>query len=129
MSASHPLNHLRSIWYHSEPSDVPYSPNQFLGWAFFCRFLQQDSSKNINLFCSTSGSCATTAPSTGSNNTSGGLNLHHASDSSDSGCALEEYTWVPNGLRPQQVRHGSFHITHCNFTENSHWGVTNNAAE
>ena len=21
--------------YHSEPSDVPYSPNQFLGWDFF----------------------------------------------------------------------------------------------
>ena len=21
--------------YHSEPTDVPYSPNQFLGWDFF----------------------------------------------------------------------------------------------
>ena len=40
--------HLKPIWYHSEPSDVPYSPNQFLGWDFFCRFLQQDSS-NINV--------------------------------------------------------------------------------
>ena len=29
------LNHLGSIWYHSEPSDLPYSPNQFLGWDFF----------------------------------------------------------------------------------------------
>ena len=36
--------HLGSIWYHSEPSDVPYSPNQFLGWDFFCRFLQQTGS-------------------------------------------------------------------------------------
>ena len=27
--------HLGPIWYHSEPSDVPYSPNQFLGWNFF----------------------------------------------------------------------------------------------
>ena len=27
--------HLGPIWYHSEPSDVPYSPNQFLGWDFF----------------------------------------------------------------------------------------------
>ena len=27
--------HLRPIWYHSEPSDVPYSQNQFLGWDFF----------------------------------------------------------------------------------------------
>ena len=26
---------LGSIWYPSEPSDVPYSPNQFLGWDFF----------------------------------------------------------------------------------------------
>ena len=27
--------HLGPIWYHSELSDVPYSPNQFLGWDFF----------------------------------------------------------------------------------------------
>ena len=27
--------HLGPIWDHSEPSDVPYSPNQFLGWDFF----------------------------------------------------------------------------------------------
>ena len=27
--------HFGPIWYHSEPSDVPYSPNQFLGWDFF----------------------------------------------------------------------------------------------
>ena len=27
--------HLGPIWYHSEPSDVPYSLNQFLGWDFF----------------------------------------------------------------------------------------------
>ena len=40
---THP--HLEPIGYHSEPSDVPYSPNQFLGWDFFCRFLQQDSSR------------------------------------------------------------------------------------
>ena len=33
--------HLGPPWYHS---DIPYSPNQFLGWDFFCRFLQQDSS-------------------------------------------------------------------------------------
>jgi hypothetical protein len=28
-------NPLMSIWYHSEPSDVSYSPNQILGWEFF----------------------------------------------------------------------------------------------
>ena len=29
--------HLEPIWYHSElePSNVPYSPNQLLGWDFF----------------------------------------------------------------------------------------------
>ena len=36
--------HLEPISYLSEPSDVPYSPNQFLGWDFFCCFLQQTSS-------------------------------------------------------------------------------------
>ena len=32
---------LESIWYHLKPLEVPYSPNHFLGWDFFCRFLQQ----------------------------------------------------------------------------------------
>jgi hypothetical protein len=41
MSMSDPFNHLESIWYHSEPLKNPYSPNQFLGWDFLCRFLQQ----------------------------------------------------------------------------------------
>ena len=27
--------HLEPIWYYSEPSDAPYSPNQFLGGDFF----------------------------------------------------------------------------------------------
>ena len=27
--------HLGPIWYHSKPSDGPYSPNQFLGLYFF----------------------------------------------------------------------------------------------
>ena len=35
ISMRHPSNHLRSIWYHSEPSDVPYFPNLFLDWDFF----------------------------------------------------------------------------------------------
>ena len=39
--------HLELIWYHSEPSDVPYSPNQFLALDFFCRFLQQHCSNAI----------------------------------------------------------------------------------
>ena len=37
-------SHLGPIWYHPEPSDVPYSPNQFLGWDFFYPYLQQDGS-------------------------------------------------------------------------------------
>ena len=39
--------HLGPILYHSEPSNVPSSPNQFLGWDFFCRFLQQDGSRSV----------------------------------------------------------------------------------
>jgi len=42
------VNHLGSIWYHSEPSDVPYSPIQFPALDSFCRFLQQDGSNGIN---------------------------------------------------------------------------------
>lgn len=35
----------------------------------------------------------------------GGMGGHNYSQSDDdSGCALEEYTWVPPGLRPDQVR-------------------------
>ena len=45
---SYPRNHLGLIWYHSEPSDVPYSLNQFLGWDFFCRFLQQAGSSQFS---------------------------------------------------------------------------------
>ena len=37
--------HLGPNWYHSEPPDVPYSPNQFLALDFFCHFLL--------LYCST----------------------------------------------------------------------------
>ena len=40
--------HLAPIWYHPEPSDFPYSPNQFLGWDFFCHFLQQDGSNLVH---------------------------------------------------------------------------------
>lgn len=29
----------------------------------------------------------------------------HSQSDEDSGCALEEYTWVPPGLRPDQVMH------------------------
>ena len=27
--------HLGPIWYHKEPSEIPYSPNKFLCWDFF----------------------------------------------------------------------------------------------
>ena len=35
MSMSDPLNHLRSIWYHSELCEVIYTPNQYLDRDFF----------------------------------------------------------------------------------------------
>ena len=41
--------HLGPIWYHSEKSDVPKSPNQFIGWDISCRFLQQDGSSKSSL--------------------------------------------------------------------------------
>ncbi len=31
--------HLGLIWYHSEPSNIPYFLNQFLGWDFFLPLL------------------------------------------------------------------------------------------
>jgi hypothetical protein len=34
-SMSEPLEQLGSIWYHSEPLEVPCYPNQFLDWGFF----------------------------------------------------------------------------------------------
>ena len=34
------FNHLGSIWYHSEPLQMPYFPNQFFGLDFFCRFFK-----------------------------------------------------------------------------------------
>ena len=39
--------HLGPIWYHSEPSDVPYFPNQFLRWDLFCRFFQLTGSSTV----------------------------------------------------------------------------------
>lgn len=30
-------------------------------------------------------------------------NQRQSQSDDDSGCALEEYTWVPHGLRPEQV--------------------------
>ena len=41
MSVSNPINHLGSIWYHTELSDVPYSQN---------RFLQQDGSNALSFY-------------------------------------------------------------------------------
>ena len=36
----------------------------------------------------------------------GGTDLaRHSHSDDDSGCALEEYTWVPPGLKPDQVHH------------------------
>jgi hypothetical protein len=40
--------HLGPIWYYSEPSDIPNSPNPYLGWEFFCRLLQQGGSSSCS---------------------------------------------------------------------------------
>ena len=39
------------------------------------------------------------------------LQRNSASDD-DSGCALEEYTWVPPGLTPAQVRYAFLFLIH-----------------
>ena len=54
------FNHLGSIWYQSEPLEVSYFPNQFLGLDFFCRFLQQTGSSRFNFF--SDGSVLDTSP-------------------------------------------------------------------
>ena len=56
MSMSDPLDHLESILNHSEPLEIPYSPNQEVVMHFFCRFLQQTDSSlysalELNLYC------------------------------------------------------------------------------
>ena len=40
------LNHLGSIWYHPEPSDVPYSENPQRPISWFGLFLQQNDCSN-----------------------------------------------------------------------------------
>jgi hypothetical protein len=35
---------------------------------------------------------------------------HHSQSDEDSGCALEEYTWVPPGLRPDQVTNKMYNL-------------------
>lgn len=35
----------------------------------------------------------------------------HSHSDDDSGCALEEYTWVPPGLKPDQVSRGEKEYT------------------
>ena len=50
---SDPLNHLESIWYHSEPSDVPYFENLLRPISWFGLFLQQNDSRSTSVpFCS-----------------------------------------------------------------------------
>ena len=44
------LNHLGSIWYHSEPSDVPYSENLPRPISWFGLFLQQNDSSIITQY-------------------------------------------------------------------------------
>jgi hypothetical protein len=41
---SNPNNHLKSIWYHSEHSYVPYTPKPVSWLELFCHFLKQTSS-------------------------------------------------------------------------------------
>ena len=42
---------------YSEPSDVPYSLNHFLGWDFFCRFLQVNLCQKLFFLQNTGRTC------------------------------------------------------------------------
>lgn len=54
-------------------------------------------------------SAAAAASSASTGNGGGGIDgLRHSQSDDDSGCALEEYTWVPPGLKPDQVRTAFF---------------------
>ena len=44
------LNHLGSIWYHSEPSDVRYSENLLRPISWFGLFLQQNDFNDFGFF-------------------------------------------------------------------------------
>ena len=54
------------------------------------------------------GSNPTNSGASGQQNTSGKTRANLAHSDDDSGCALEEYTWVPPGLKPDQVRRPTF---------------------
>lgn len=53
-----------------------------------------------------------------------GIQRQSQSDDDDSGCALEEYSWVPPGLRPDQVFHYIFH----NFDINGNFAYADAAS-
>ena len=46
---------------------------------------------------------AMVVPQGGQGQVASDINQRHSHSDDDSGCALEEYTWVPPGLKPDQV--------------------------
>jgi hypothetical protein len=54
-------------------------------------------------------------------------NQRQSQSDDDSGCALEEYTWVPPGLRPEQVRIDLHSITHYDALEKKIMRFTSSA--
>ena len=73
--------------------------------------------KSLSGTGSTLGSGGTTNSADGNHAGSGTVDIprqipnQHSDD--DSGCALEEYTWVPPGLKPDQVRFPSIYQSIC----------------
>ena len=54
MSLSYSHDHLGSVWYHSEPSEGPYSPNYFLLFLTAAKWVQlkNSPSKMVSINCS-----------------------------------------------------------------------------
>ena len=68
---------------------------------------QQQNPNQLNSSIDSSQNCKTSAGSTSTTTSNGGQGAPkptQAHSDDDSGCALEEYTWVPPGLKPDQVR-------------------------
>ena len=62
-------------------------------------------------------------PGVGGQPASGDINQRHSHSDDDSGCALEEYTWVPAGLKPDQVRDEIGDIDRV-MRPGKHWDLT-----
>ena len=58
----------------------------------------------------------------------GDINQRHSHSDDDSGCALEEYTWVPPGLKPDQVSDQIRDLNKGVMRTGKHWDLSRSLA-